>query len=72
MIINNSIKNQMKILIDIEDLKDSDVTLEDWLISPEKNLCKLFKNIPVFENISITQFYVYSYKFILFYIFLKY
>ncbi len=72
MIINNFKKDQVKILIDIEDLKNAQIPLNDWLKFPEKNLKILFKNIPIFKKTSIPQIYIYSYKLILFYIFLKY
>lgn len=71
MVINNLKKSEIKILLDIEDLKNAQITLREWMHSPKNNLRKLFKNFPELSNINQKEINIYSYKFITFYIFIK-
>ena len=45
---------------------------DEWLISPEKNLDKILKNFNELKNLTPKELNIYSYKYILFYIFIKY
>lgn len=72
MIINNFKKSKIKILLDIEDIKNFKISLNEWLISPEKNLDKILKNFNELKNLIPKELNIYSYKYILFYIFIKY
>ena len=72
MVINNLKKSKIKVLIDTEDLKNSNISLTDWMKSPQENLDKLFQNLPQYKGIIPKDVYIYSYKFILFYIFIEY
>ena len=51
MIINNFKKSKIKILLDIEDIKNFEISLNEWLISPEKNLDKILKNFNELKTI---------------------
>lgn len=70
MVINNLKKSEIKILLDIEDLKNAQIPLREWMLSPENNLKKLFKNFPELK-LNQKEIHIYSYKFITFYIFIK-
>lgn len=72
MVINNLKNSKIKVLIDTEDLKSSNISLTDWMNAPQENLDKLFENLPKFKNIIPKDIYIYSYKFILFYIYIEY
>ena len=72
MVINNLKKSKIKVLLDIEDLKNCQISLVQWLQSPIKYLKLLFQNFPEYQDLIPKQLYVYSYKFILFYIFIEY
>ena len=53
MVINNLNKSETKILLDTEDLKNTGISINDWIVSPIQNLNKLFINIPEYKNIDI-------------------
>ena len=72
MVINNLKKSKIKVLIDTEDLKNSNISLTDWMNAPKENLDKLFQNLPQYKNKVPKDIYIYSYKFILFYIYIEY
>lgn len=72
MIINNFKKTKIKILLDTEDLKNCNISLDQWIQSPKNNLKKLFHNFPEYKESTPKEIHIYSYKFILFYIFIEY
>ena len=72
MIINNFKKSKIKILLDIEDIKNFEISLNEWLNTKKKNLDKILKNFNELKNLTPKELNIYSYKYILFYIFIKY
>lgn len=71
MVINNLKKSKIKILVDKEDIKNAGIPLINWIRFPERNLKKLLNNIPELKNLNQKTINIYSYKFILFYIFIE-
>lgn len=71
MIINTLSSSKAKILLDTEDLKNHDISLQKWLSSPKDCLENLLSKHMNINLSSIKNLDIYSFKFITFYIILS-
>lgn len=71
MIINTLNNSKTKILLDTEDLKNHNISLQDWLLSPKNCLKNLLSKHMDIDISSIKILDIYSFKFITFYIIIE-